>query len=196
MSEIPAADDAGLSWLRWWCIGCWLAADPQWRQADFYQLEDEQLQRLARTHHGMICQQLQLSAPVCAPDPELLAWLRLTAQQRQLALRLVAEVCWRGSTQGSLLPEQQRWCRRIAQGMRPGLWLTVPGELPTEKGEINGLWLLSLRAGPGCWPRLRLSFPPDAVQAVEQLPQMNEFPARLLPLWQAVFWYAAQEPLC
>ncbi|CAO95576.1 HrpD protein (hrp cluster) [Erwinia tasmaniensis Et1/99] len=193
---MPAADDAALSWLRWWCIDCWLAADPQWRQADFYQLDQDRLAALARTHHDMICQRLRLAGPVCAPDPDLLIWLRLTAPQRQLALTLAAEVCWRGCTQDSLLPEQQRWCRRIAQGMRPGLWLSAPGGLPGDEGGINGLWLLRLRAGPECWPRLRLSFPQDAVQAVERLPQVKTFPARLLPLWQAVFWCASQEPLC
>lgn len=196
MSETPAADDAGLRWLRWWCIDCWLTAAPEWRQADFYQLDDARLTALAHTHHQMLCQQLQLAAPVSPIDAELLLWLQLPVQQRRLALRLAAEVCWRDSTQSILLPEQQRWCRRIAQGMRPGLWLPSSGGLPTDDGDINGLWLLNMRAGPQCWARLRLALPQQAVLAVEQLPSLDAFPARLLPLWQAVFWYASQEPLC
>ncbi|CCP01840.1 type III secretion protein HrpD [Erwinia amylovora Ea644] len=196
MSEMPAADDAALRWLRWWYIDCWLTADAQWRQASFYQLEDALLSALAHTHHAMICQQLQLATPLIPVDGDLLAWLKLTAPQRQLALRLAAEVCWRGSTQATLLPEQQRWCRRIAQGMRPGMWLPTLNGLPSDEGDINGLWLLKMRAGPQCWPRLRLSFPQEAVKALEQLAPIAEFPARLLPLWQAVFWYASQEPLC
>ncbi|EXU75772.1 hypothetical protein [Erwinia mallotivora] len=196
MSEMPPADEAALRWLRWWCIDCWLSADASWRQAEFYQLDDSRLAALARTHHPVICQQLQLSPVVSAPDNELLAWRDLPESQRQLALRLAAEVCWRDCTEALLLPEQQRWCRRIAQAMRPGLWLTEAEGLPVNDGDINGLWLLRLRAGPGCWPRMRLAFPAEQVRRMESLPQPDAFPPRLLPLWQAVLWYASQEPLC
>jgi len=196
MSEMPPGDEPGLRWLRWWCIDSWLAADASWRQAGFYQLDDVRLAALARTHHPLIVQELQLSHQVSPPDRELLAWLDLTEAQRQLALRLAAEVCWRDSTQTMLLPAQQRWCRRIAQAMRPGLWLTEAEELPVNDGDINGLWLLRLRAGPGCWSRLRLAFPTEQTRRVESLHQPDDFPPRLLPLWQAVLWYASQEPLC
>lgn len=195
MSDLPLADEAGLRWLRWWCIDSWLTADSSWRQAAFYQLDDERLAALARTHHALICQQLRLDVTVSPVDSGLLAWLDLTAEQRQLALRLAAEVCWRDSTQALLLPEQQRWCRRIAQAMRPGLWLTEAEGLPVTDGDINGLWLLSLRAG-SAWPRLRLACCAQKVHAAERLPQASVFPPRLLPLWQAVFWYASQESPC
>lgn len=194
MSEKPLAEDPGLRWLRWWCIDSWLAADTSWRQAGFYQLDDIRLATLARTHHPMICQQLQLGSTVEPVDADMLAWLDLTTAQQQRALCLAAEVCWRDSTRAMLLPDQQRWCRRIAQAMRPGLWLTEAESLPVDDGDINGLWLLSLRAGPACWARLRLSFSAEKVRAMEQLPQADLFPPRLLPLWQAVFWSVSLEP--
>ncbi|MCX8957612.1 type III secretion system protein [Erwinia psidii] len=196
MSEMLPADDPTLRWLRWWCIDSWLAADEQWRQAAFYQLDDTRLAALAQTHHPMICQQLQLTTRLSPVDEELLNWLEITAEQRQLALSLAAEVCWRGSTGETLSPDQQRWCRRVAQAMRPGLWLTDAEGLPVSDGDTNGLWLLRQRAGPDCWGRLRLAFPQEKVLAVEQLTQLSAFPSRLLPLWQAVFWYASQEPQC
>ncbi|PEI06348.1 type III secretion system protein [Pantoea agglomerans] len=196
---MPPADEAALRWLRWlrwWCIDSWLSADASWRQAGFYQLDDTRLAALARTHHPLIVQELQLSQPVSPPDLELLAWLDLSDAQRLLALRLAAEVCWRDSTQTMLLPEQQRWCRRIAQAMRPGLWLTGAEGLAVNDGDINALWLLRLRAGPVCWSRLRLAFPTGQVHIVESFQQPDAFPPRLLPLWQAVLWYASQEPRC
>ncbi len=196
MSENLLADGSGLRWLRWWCIDSWLAADVSWRQAGIYQLEATRLAALSRTHHAMICQQLQLGSAVEPVDADMLAWLDLTAAQQQQALCLAAEVCWRDSTQAMLLPDQRRWCRRIAQAMRPGRWLTEAQGLPVDDGDINGLWLLRLRAGPACWARLRLSFSAEKVRAVEQLPQADGFPPRLLPLWQAVFWSVSQEPSC
>lgn len=196
MSEMLPAEDPALRWLRWWCIDSWLAAEETWRQAAFYQLDDSRLAALAQTHHSTICQQLQLTRNVSPVDEVLLLWLEMTAEQRLLSLRLAAEVCWRDSTGDTLSPEHQRWCRRIAQGMRPGLWLTEAEGLPCDEGDTNGLWLLSQRVGPVCWQRIRLIFPQQQVRAVEQLPQMSAFPPRLLPLWQAVFWYASQEPLC
>lgn len=196
MSEKHPGDKPCLRWLRWWCIDSWLAADTSWRQAGFYQLDDVRLAALARTHHPLVVQALQLSHLVTPPDLELLTWLDLTHAQQQLALRLAAEVCWRDSTQIMLLPEQQRWCRRIAQAMRPGRWLTEAEGLPVHNGDINGLWLLRLRAGPGCWSRLRLAFPTEQVHRVESFQQPDAFPPRLLPLWQAVLWYASQEPPC
>jgi len=196
MHEVSLANKPGERWLRWWCIDSWLAADVSWRQAAFYQLDATRLTDLARTHHPMICQHLQLSRRVCPVDSELLAWLDLPDTQRQLALSLAAEVCWRGSGQSMLLPAQQHWCRRIALAMRPGLWLTEARALPVNEDDINGLWLLRLRAGPTCWARLRLAFPAEKVHTTESLPQPDAFPPRLLPLWQAVSWYASQEPLC
>lgn len=196
MSEMPPADEAGLRWLRWWCIDSWLAADISWRQAGFCQPDDARLALLARTHHPMLCQQLQLSSTVSPVDSELLTWLELSGAQQQLALRLAAEVCWRDPTQTMLSTAQQRWCRRIAQAIRPGLWLPEPGGLPGNAGNLKGLWLLRLRAGPDCWPRMRLAFPAEQVRRMESLPQPDAFPPRLLPLWPAVLWYASQEPLC
>ncbi|AXF77203.1 type III secretion system protein [Erwinia tracheiphila] len=196
MSEMLPADDPALRWLRWWCIDSWLAADKQWRQAAFYRLDDARLAALAQSHHPMICQQLQLATAVSPVDAELLTWLEMAMEQQQLALRLAAEVCWRGCASDTLSAGQERWCRRVAQGMRPGLWLTEAEGLPADNGDINGLWLLSQRAGPACWGRIRLAFPQDRVRAVEALPGLSIFPPRLLPLWQAVLWYASQEPLC
>ncbi len=221
MTEPAQAGRAALRWLRWWCIDCWLAAAPGWRQAEFYQLNDARLAALAQTSHPAVCQQLQLTTAVSPPDADLLAWLDLTPSRRWLALRLAAEVCWRGCT--GLPAQQQLWCRRLAQGLRPGLWLTDSGELSAGDGDINGLgllrlrpglWLtdsgelsagdgdinglglLRLRAGPLCWPRLRLQLPPEQVQEVERLTQPGAFPPRLLPLWPAVIWYAQQELQC
>ncbi|AWO81541.1 type III secretion system protein [Serratia marcescens] len=188
--------DLALSWLRWWSIDCWLTAEPEWREAAFYQLDEVQLRKLARTHHLQLCTQLQLSTSIAAVDDELLQLMHLPSPRRQLALRLVAEVCWRDDNRHCLTPGQQRWCRRIAQGIRPGLWLAPPPGVPTGDGAIDGLWLLSLRCGPLCWPRVRLHFSPDWVRAVERLPRSSDFPSRLLPLWQAAIWQAAQEPLC
>ena len=194
MTEPAQAGRAALRWLRWWCIDCWLAAAPGWRQAEFYQLNDARLAALAQTSHPAVCQQLQLTTAVSPPDADLLAWLDLTPSRRWLALRLAAEVCWRGCT--GLPAQQQLWCRRLAQGLRPGLWLTDSGELSAGDGDINGLGLLRLRAGPLCWPRLRLQLPPEQVQEVERLTQPGAFPPRLLPLWPAVIWYAQQELQC
>ncbi|TLV11730.1 type III secretion system protein [Klebsiella indica] len=188
--------DLALSWLRWWCIDCWLTAEPAWRQADFYQLDEATLRQLARTHHQQLCARLQLPASIAAVDDTLLQLMQLSSPLRLRVLRLVAEVCWRDSSRHTLTADQQRWCRRIAQAMRPGLWLTPPPGIPTGDGAIDGLWLLNLRCGPLCWPRVRLHFSPDRVQAVERLPPLSDFPSRLLPLWQAAIWQAAQEPLC
>lgn len=196
MSNTAPIADIALRWLRWWAIDCWLTAQHQWREAEFYRLGDQQLILLARTHHRLFCERLQLSPLIAPVDPVLLQLLLLPAAQRELALRLEAEVCWRGSTQATLLPEQQRWCRRIAQAMRPGLWLPVTLGIPTPCADVNGLWLLRQRSGAQCWPRVRLAFPKDRVLIVEQLPMMADFPQRLLPLWQAAVWYAAQESLC
>ena len=196
MSNRYLAKDVGLRWLRWWCIDSWLDADISWRKAGLYQIDETRLAALARTHHTAICQELQINSAVAPIDAEMVAWLDLTLPQQQLALRLAAEVCWRDSAQAMLVPTQQRWCRRIAQGMRPGIWLTQAEELPVRNVDINGLWLLRLRAGPVCWSRLRLAFPAESVHQVEQLKQSDVFPSRLLPLWQAVFWYAIQERPC
>lgn len=196
MSQVLTPDALPLRWLRWWRIDSWLQAESGWRDAAFYRLDATQLTRLARSHHAQLSAQLQLPAQVATADGDLLQLAQLPLAQRLHALRLAAEVCWRDCSGTGLSAEQQRWCRSIAQGMRPGLWLAPCASLSAQPAVVSGLWLLRLRAGTLSWSRLRLAFSPDDIRQAEQVAQPDAFPARLLPLWQAVIWYAAQEPSC
>jgi hypothetical protein len=168
-------------WIEWWCAP-WAWAHPAWK-ARFLDLgglaEDDLIDapqgRQNAFLHSAHIEPCQPPAPVDA----MLQWLLLTADQQQQALHLAARICLTSvgdSDVPSAVSVHESWCRAVARALRPGVWLAPGIDDPRV--------LLAAWVGEHCWSRLRLSWPPDAVQ-----PAAIDMPShKVQTLWQSVLW--------
>jgi hypothetical protein len=170
-------DDA--RWIQWWCAP-WEWAHPAWK-ARFLALnglsEGDPIDS-PQGHHTAFLRSTHIE-PAQPPVPvdAVLQWLTLTTDQQQQALYLAGRICLTsmGDAQ-SLGSAHEAWCRAVAKALRPGAWLDPAIDDPRL--------LLAAWIGEHCWSRLRLSWPPHAVQ-----PATTDMPSnKLQTLWQSVLW--------
>jgi hypothetical protein len=172
-------------WIQWWCAP-WQWAHPDWtsRFLECSGLPPTDLADLMRVRPAAFLQGVGI-APSQPPPPvdALLQWLALDADGQRQALNLAGRICLLGPAQSeaanapdSVPGQHETWCRSVARALRPGTWLDVNIDDPRL---VLASWI-----GETCWPRLRLSWPPDSVpQTVAHLPSN-----KLQTLWQAVLW--------
>lgn len=134
------------------------------------------------SRHAWLTHAYGLSATQPPPPHEgLLQWLALDDGQRQHSLHLARHIC----SARPCAPQAQHdpdadWCRSLGKALRPGLWLPATALDPRL---LLGAW-----AGPPCWTRLRLLWPPDTLgEPPQALPSK-----RLDTLWTAILWRVTQ----
>lgn len=179
-------------WVDWWTQGFWQQADSSWHHIPFFNLDYSLREHLSRSHNTAIETQLGLAHILPgSPDDRILSLSQLSPEQRQLMTRLVSEICQRDQQTDELNTELRRWCLRITQALRPGLWL--PDELAfSHAPQPAALALLAYLLPTASWLRLRMSFD---YQAVRQLPELTgDLPRnKLYALWDAVIWRSQQQ---
>jgi len=168
-------------WIQWWCAP-WQWAHPDWmtRFLERSGLPPTDITNLLQVRHGAFLHSAGIE-PSQPPPPvdALLQWLALDALRQRQALKLAGRICLIGSADGE--PDSdpgphETWCRSVAKALRPGTWLDVRVDDPRL--------LLAAWTGETCWPRLRLSWAPDAVSLT-----FVELPLKKLQtLWQSVLW--------
>ncbi|SEP66086.1 hypothetical protein SAMN03159444_00334 [Pseudomonas sp. NFACC02] len=173
--------DSEARWIQWWCAP-WQWAHPAWK-APFLALVGAAEDDLMDAPQGLQTAFLHSAQiePCQPPTPvnAVLQWLALPADQQHQALELAARICLTsvgdGKTQ-SPTSVYEGWCRAVAKALRPGVWLDPAIDDPRL--------LLAAWVGEDCWSRLRLSWPPQAVQ-----PAVTNMPSnKLHTLWQSVLW--------
>lgn len=181
-----SAEDYALRefWIRWWCTP-WSWAHHIWHDqfASLCGLPAEGCAQLMRGH----CAEFLLSAGINPsqppePDPKLMQWLMLSAEQQNRALDLAGRICFGGDLAGATKnPDMdgdvhEAWCRRLAKALRPGQWVEPK---ISDARQLLGAW-----TDAACWSRLRLCWPP--CELPETLATICSH--KLQTLWVAVFW--------
>lgn len=174
--------ESAVRWVRWWCAA-WQNAHPDWQaQAALVQ----QAASCPHSRHALLSQAHGIVATQPPPPHQgLLQWLDLAESQRQRALQLARQICAAAPCEQTATQDADSdWCRSLGKALRPGLWL------PTTA--LDPRLLLGAWAGPLCWSRLCLQWPPEALDTPPQ-----ELPAkRLDTLWSAILWRVTQaEPV-
>lgn len=165
-----------LSWVQWW-VYPWKSAHPDWRTRSGF-VENV---TLSHSHHHQLSRLFEIE-PELPPRPSgpVLQLVLSRAQQRDLVLLLVNEVC--NPANDSRLNEEQRlWCHRLAKALAPD---------PIPQGFEDPLHCLRAWVSPAIWQRLRLSFARLRVLELEKLPRLVNPHGRLDTLWQAALWRA------
>ncbi|NIL20248.1 type III secretion protein [Pseudomonas sp. ATCC PTA-122608] len=169
-----------LTWVRWWASP-WEKAHQDWRtQTGFVETAV-----LSRSHHARVSHLFGINPELPpSPSPTLLQLVLICAQQRDLVLILVNEVCNAPGDSG-LNQEQLIWCQRLAKALGPD---------PIPVNVDDPLQYLRAWVAPVIWQRLRLSFARSRILQVEQHPKLTDPHGRLDTLWQAALWRTASNP--
>lgn len=169
-----------LTWVRWW-VSPWKSAHHDWCKHKGFVDNTT----LSRSHHQQVSRLFEI-VPGLPPHPSapVLQLVLSGAQERDLALLLVKEVC-DPSRDGRLNEEQQLWCQRLAKALAPD---------PVPMNIDDPLHCLRAWVSPATWQRLRLSFAYHRVMELERHPRLLPPHGRLDTLWQAALWRAASHP--
>jgi len=162
-------------WVNWWTRP-WEQAQHGWAPFD---LASPAGTAICRGQHERVSQALGISPclPV-EPSPALLHLVLAPPAKRELMLALVDGI-YHPQHELSLSPDQRQWCARLSRALPA---------VPHEPGN-DPLHYLRAWVDQPIWQRLRLSFAPQRVDALEGIPAPPPG-SKLDTVWQAVIWRA------
>ena len=176
-----------LEWVHWWRDNwrhqrhCSWPLPPELQSTTLYHLFSElNLRKQIDSFFGV--------EPVITPYPlaGFATLIKSDVQQWHQLFQLSFSVC-----SGHLMPRNsflsasdEQWCRRVAKGLKPGLW--IPSSVMLPDPGIMGILLLRSWTGVTVWSRMRFCLAKREVEEAEQL-ITEKIPSKpLSALWQAV----------
>lgn len=174
-----------LRWIHWWRNGWRHKRHHSWPLPEELHIIHAVIAH-AEAHQRYWMDSLFGVQPTTIPEPTeaLVNVIELLQQQRFLLFEVLFCVCvdhpqsvYRYMSSGA-----QQWCRRLAMGLKPGLWTPPLSSDP----EITGIVLLRGWVGEPVWSRMRFSLPKEKVEEVERQPAVNITAHKLTTLWLAV----------
>lgn len=186
--------DAMLAWIHWWRNGWRKRRHLSWplptELLSFaYPLTESASRETTDRFFGI--------APVPAPYPAagLITLIKLPQEKWSYLFKLCFSICAVGLPPPYFLAniDDEKWCRRVAKGLKPGLWL--PPYFACPEPDIYGIWLLRCWSIEPVWLRMRFCLDKNKVEAAEH-PVVESPPLkRLSTLLQAVISRVDGRPL-
>ncbi|WP_433646878.1 hypothetical protein [Kosakonia pseudosacchari] len=181
-----------LRWIHWWRDGWRHKRHHSWPLPEELHLIHAVI-TYAETHQRLWIDNLFGVKPTAIPEPTeaFINVIELLQHQRVLLFEALFCVCVAGpsSVYHFLSPDAQQWCRRLAMGLKPGLWMPPLSSDP----EITGIILLRGWVGEPVWSRMRFSLPKENVEVVEHQADITLAPQKLSALWMAVIAWMQRE---
>lgn len=174
-------------WITWWCSGWRQHMHSSWPLPVALQLDHRLLALLELTHrHWLDSLYGIVPTPIPAPKMGITILIALQPAQWHRLLQLVYCICAGHKTFSLeyLTSQDKQWCRRVAKGLKPGLWL--PASFLSLDPITMAILLLRDWLGPAVWTRMRFCFGREKVEEVETISSSVITEKILNPLWQAV----------
>ncbi|MCZ3385198.1 hypothetical protein O3S68_23285 [Kosakonia sp. SOY2] len=181
-----------LRWIHWWRDGWRHKRHHSWPLPEELHLIHAVIAH-AEAHQRHWIDSLFGVKPAAIPEPTeaVINVIELLQHQRVLLFEALFCVCvdhpqsvYRVMSSGAL-----QWCRRLAMGLKPGLW--TPPLSPDP--DITGIILLRSWVGEPVWSRMRFSLPKEKVEEVERQPVIPVTAHKLSMLWMAVIAWIQRE---